>query len=118
MTTRDELEQKIIALFTKADECEKLCFIAILYSDPGKERYERSAGYTNGELKQAIKRLRIVQKDCPDDAKSFERAISLIRNNWLHKAAQSSIKQGSGLSVAPFCFRKPSDCIPGKSTKF
>lgn len=88
MTTHDELEQKVIDLFTKANECEKLCFMAILFSAPGEERYERPAGYTNGELKRAIKHLRIVQKDCPDDAQSFELAIALIRNNWLHKASK------------------------------
>ena len=83
----DPKEQELMEIIRTADRCEKLCIMAILFSAPGKERFVRPAGYSNGELKRTIKRLRIAQKDCPDIAKSFEPAITLIRNNWLHKAA-------------------------------
>lgn len=80
-------EKELKEIICAADRHEKLCIMAILFSAPGKERYERPAGYTNGDFKRAIRHLRTTQRGNPDVAESYEPAITHIRNNWLRKAA-------------------------------
>lgn len=86
MATREELEQEFMVMMATANRHERLCIMALLFAAK-RQDHARPEGYSNGELKKAIKHLRIVQRDNPDMAEDYTPAITLIRNNWLHKAA-------------------------------
>lgn len=83
----DNAREELLGLIAEADDVDIICFFAIIYViAPDSPPYTPKA--TRGELKKAIKRLRIAQqnKDCPDDMREgFETAIQYIRREWLHR---------------------------------
>ena len=65
-----------------------LAVIAFARTVTGADGMEPPEGYTRGDFKRAIKVSRSVQNDAPKYAATIEKAVALIRRDWLNRGRE------------------------------
>lgn len=87
MTTQERESLDVFERVEKAGQTTYLAIVALLCAalcTDGPKTLDMGQ-YTRGDLKRAIKVLRIAQRDNHEFAGSFEGAVQFIRRTWLHR---------------------------------
>lgn len=84
-SNREEMEREFVKLIKDLNTTGYLMVLALLCSDVKERGMDIVDGYTRGDFKRTIKRLRVAQKYAPHYAEDYEAAIVHIRRKWLHR---------------------------------
>ena len=84
-SNREEKERNLVEMLDEEDPIRRLMMFALICSDAGESGAGLVGGYTRGDFKRAIKRLRVAQKFTLRYAADYEAAIAHIRREWLHR---------------------------------
>ena len=88
-----EQEQEILWYLQEAQKNNPVHYIsavALVCAANNKELEGFSSEFSRGAFKRAIKKLRSFQKQYPQYAADYEKAIAYIRRNWLHRNEATS----------------------------
>lgn len=81
----DDLERKFISLIKGLTGGRYLVVVAILQAMIGADTLEPVEGYTRGDFKRVIRSLRESAVMAPQFSEDFDRAVMMVRRDWLHR---------------------------------